>query len=265
VALELKDRFETHDGSRPEATPLLAEIGRDLPLTAFAVLTAGDAFDSGGSAPTGGERAAREYVDAGITVIEHAAGFRERVTGDIARQLSGNAQLAARMRRAKPIVVDVVPAGVGIASLGYPKTVARNASGIFWDHPTWEHARLAVRADRLESEPALVVHEMAHAIHYLGFTKKERHLIYGLLRPTFGSRAAMDEVFAIYSEREFLDAFSKDEKRAPGVYGFTRRQWNENHVLTRFARKLYWPGKPLAGPGMAPSGGGDWMKGVSRS
>jgi hypothetical protein len=263
VTFELEDRFETRDGSRPEATPLLAEIGRDLPLTAFAVLTSGDAFDGGG-APTGGESAARQYVGACVTLAEHQVGSAERITGDIVRQLSGNAQLSARMQRAKPVQIDVVPAGVAIASLGYPKAIARNASGIFWDCPSWERARLAVRADRLEAEPALVVHEMAHAIHYLGFTKKERQLIYGLLQPSFGSRAAMDEVFAIYSEREFLDSFSSDEKRAPGVYGFTRRQWNENHVFTRFVRKLYWPGKPLAGPKMGGGGGGDWMKGISR-
>lgn len=74
----------------------------------------------------------------------------------------------------------------------------------------------------------------------------------------------MDEVFAIYSEREFLETFSPDGKRAPGVYGFTRRQWHEDHLFTRFVRKLYWPHKSLAGPSMAPVGGANWMNGISR-
>ena len=71
----------------------------------------------------------------------------------------------------------------------------------------------------------------------------------------------MDEVFAIYSEREFLTDFSEEEKKASGVYGFTRRQWDENHLFTRFVRKLYFPGKRLAGPGMR---GENWMRGISR-
>ncbi len=264
MSLDLQDRFETRDGSRPESTPLLAEIGRDLPLGAFALLAGGDAVDAGGSAPEDGEPRARAYVAARIEIVEHQEGLRERIAGDVARQLSGNPQLIARMLRAKPLLIDVVPAGVSLAGLGYPKTIRRNASGIFWDQPSWDRARLGLRAERLEVEPALVVHEMAHAIHYLGFTQEERQLIYNLLRPAFGSRAAMDEVFAIYSEREFLATFSPDSKHAPGVYGFTRRQWHEDHLFTRFVRKLYWPHKPLAGPKMAPVGGSSWMKDISR-
>ena len=57
----------------------------------------------------------------------------------------------------------------------------------------------------------------------------------------------MDEVFAIYSEREFCEDYSEAERRAPGIYGITRRQWNEDHLFTRFVRKLYFPHKRLAG------------------
>jgi hypothetical protein len=126
--------------------------------------------------------------------------------------------------------------------------VVEAAAGVFWDHPTWSAARIAYRADELQGDTALVVHEMAHAIHYLAFTREERDAIYAVLRPTFGSRAAMDEVFAIYSEREFLSEFDAGARRAPGVYGAIRRQWSEDHVFTRFVRKLYFPYKPLAGP-----------------
>ena len=77
-------------------------------------------------------------------------------------------------------------------------------------------------------------------------------------------RAAIDEAFAIYTEREFVSEFSDIEKKVPGVYGFARRQWDEGQIFTRFVRKLYFPHKPLAGPGMRPSGGSDWMKNLGR-
>jgi len=54
---------------------------------------------------------------------------------------------------------------------------------------------------------------MAHAIHYLAFTAAERQLIDNLLRPVFGARAAVDEAFAVYSEREFIDDFGARNTR----------------------------------------------------
>jgi hypothetical protein len=158
--------------------------------------------------------------------------------------------LVERLMAAKPIRVDLIPPGLPMWKMGYPKSVGPQVSGLYWDQAQWPEARIALKAERLDGEPALVVHEFAHAIHYLAFTQHERESIYRLLRPSFGSRSAMDEVFAIYSEREFLDGFADSEKRAPGVYGFTRRQWDENHVFTRFVRKLYAPHKALAGPQM---------------
>jgi hypothetical protein len=72
-----------------------------------------------------------------------------------------------------------------------------------------------------------------------------------LLR-TFRTGAAVDEAFAIYSEREFVEEFTDHDKRAPGVYGFARQRWSEDHLFTRFVRNLYFPHRPLAGPKMAP-------------
>jgi hypothetical protein len=264
--VDLKDRFETIDGSRPDASPLTGAVGREIPLAAFAVLTGGDAFeDASERAPSDGEERAHAFVARRVKVKRHFVSRRlvELVTGAIVEQLAGNPSLTARLERQRPLVIDLVPEGKALGRYGFPDNVVPNAAGLFWDHPSWERARIALREEHLEKESALVVHEMAHAIHYLAFTAKERELIYKVLRPTFGSRAAMDEVFAIYSEREFLPTFDEEQQRAPGVYGVTRRQWDENHLFTRFVRKLYFPYKKLAGraaPSDMAQGRSAWAK-----
>jgi len=254
LGFELNDRMETTDGSRPDVSPLSTQLARTLPLNAFTVLAGGDVFEApGGAAPRDALAKASAWFQQRVRVERHGApqALVDRVQADVVAQLKHNPVLVARLMLAKPIVVDLVPPGGAMTSLGFPSSVGPNVSGLYWDQTGWEHARVALRQDRLPEDPVLTVHEFAHAIHYLAFTQEERESIYKVLRPTFGSRSAMDEVFAIYSEREFLDAFPDAEKRAPGVYGFTRRQWNEGHLFTRFVRKLYTPHKPLAGPRMA--------------
>lgn len=253
----LEDQFETEDGSRPEAVPLDEELARKLPLGAFSLLASGDVFEmAGGRPPAQGPERARAYVAQKIQLVEHGASAAHvaRVRGDITRQLSGNLQLLGRLGAARPISIDLIPPGKGIAAFGYPKAVSRRAAGLFWDDPSWPSARIALRQERLDPTPQLVVHEMAHAIHYLAFTAPERELVYKLLLRTFRSRAAVDEVFAIYSEREFLEAFTERDQRAPGVYGVARQLWSEDHVFTRFVRALYFPYKPLAGPKAGATG-----------
>ena len=264
------DRFEQHrahltDGARPEAVPLGDEDGKALPLGAFTILHGGDVFDTARSAPSDGRPRAEAFFDQQVTLAVHGASEKHvaRVRQDIITQLSGNPQLSRRMQCAKALRIDLVPDGQPMSALGYPKGVSRQAAGLFWDRPQWESARIALRQDHLDEDAALVSHEMAHAIHHLGFTKSERELIYDLLRPTFGSRRAIDEVFAIYSEREFIDRYTREEQRAPGVYGFTRRQWSEDHLFTRFVRKLYFPSQAAAGPKMGGPGS-DWTKGLAR-
>ena len=247
---ELHDRFEVTDASTPESVPLGAEIARKIPLPAFAVLSGGDAFDViGGKPPAEGPARAKAFADAKIAVHAHGAGpeVGARVLSEIRAQIAGNLALIARLQVARPISIDLIPPGKSMAKYGYPAATSRNASGLFWDHPDWERARIALRQDRL-SEPALVVHEMAHAIQYLAFTEDEREAIYRTMLRTYRRRCAVDEVFAIYSEREFLTAFTDRDKRAPGVYGVARQRWNEEHLFTRFVRNLYFPYKPLAGP-----------------
>jgi hypothetical protein len=250
VAFDLRDRFETTDGSRPEADGLDEHAAKELPLAAMSVLLGGDAFESSAQGPPAdGLARARECVSRVVKVKRHfqARALKDQVLAEMAAQLSANPQLCARLLRSKPIVVDLIPEKKPMSRYGYPDNVVPNAAGLFWDQPAWSEARIALRVDQLDKEETLVVHEWAHAIHYLAFTKAERELTYKVLRPVFGSRAAMDEVFAIYSEREFCEDYSEAERRAPGIYGITRRQWNEDHLFTRFVRKLYFPHKRLAG------------------
>jgi len=251
------DQFETEDGACPEAVPLTEEQAKKLPLGAFTLLASGDIFEMAqGRPPPDGLARAREYVARMLHLEPHgaSAAHLERVRGDVARQLSGNLQLLARLSASRPIAVDLIPEGKAIAKFGYPARVSKNAAGLFWDDPKWPQARMALRQDKLDETPQLVVHEMAHAIHYLAFTEAERELIYKLLLRTFRSHAAVDEVFAVYSEREFLETFSDRDRRAPGVYGAARKMWSEDHVFTRFVRNLYFPYKKLAGPKLGADG-----------
>lgn len=265
MAFDLKDRFETSDGSRPDASPLSQAHGDKLPLTAFTVLSGGDVFESSGRGIVD-KKSALAYCQSKVRINPHGAQPQlvQKVTGDIANQLAANAPLLQRMQLTRSIVVELIPPNQAMAKYGFPKNCSATAAGLFWNKPDWDQARIALRQEHLLSDPSLVFHEMGHAIHYLGFTQKERELIYRVLQPTFFNRMAMDEVFAIYGERELAGEYDKRAKKAPGVYGFTRRQWSENHVFTRFVRKLYFPHKPTAGHKMAPAAGGDWMKGLGR-
>jgi len=254
----MSDDFEMEDGSRPDAKPLTAEAGKKFPLSAFTLLEGGDVFEMvNGRPPADGQARAKAYLQKFVTVDRHGAGaeYEDRVRSEMVRQLQGNTQLISRLETGRPIAVDVIPENVAMAKYGYPKGVSRNASGLFWDHPDWPKARIAFRQERLLTEGHLVVHEMAHAISFLAFTEEERDAVYRIMLPTYRVKVAVDEVFAIYSEREFQNAFRDIDKKAPGVYGMARQRWNENHVFTRFVRNLYFPYKPLAGPKMSGMGG----------
>ena len=255
---DLRDRHETTDGSSPEAAPLDAALARKHLLSAFAILEGGDVFElRGGKPPADGPARAAEYVRARLELLVHGAGpaLLERVRKDVARQLAGNVALCARMALAKPIAVELIPPGVSMAKYGYPRAVSANASGLFWNHPDWPRARIALRQDRLELEPHLVFHELAHAIAALAFTEAERTAMHRSMLRTYRSINAVEEVFAIYSEREFTGGASSDALRAPGVYGVARQRWSEEHLFTRFVRNLYFPYKPLAGPPSASTAG----------
>jgi hypothetical protein len=238
------------DSQRPDAVPLDPETGKKLPLFAFHLLRGGDAFEvTAGKPPADGRARAQAYLATRVKVRRHGAdrALVNAVEEEMVWQLEGNPQLVARLTAARPIEVDLVPRGRPLVSLGYPAQASAGVSGLFWDHPSWPHARMALRQDALEKERALVIHEMAHAIQRLAFTQREQDTIYRLMLPVYRSRTWVDEVFAIYSEREFLPHFTEREGHAPGVYGLARRRWDERHVFTRFVRNLYFPFKPLAG------------------
>jgi hypothetical protein len=260
-------RRETTDGSRPVASLIGADAARAHRLPAFTLLEGGDLFDAGGTTPDPkGLDEALATVEQQVTLRDHAgqAGQADRVRADMVRQLAGNPALARRMRAAKPVVVDLVDNVAEMVKRGYPRSVSRHASGLFWDKPDWEYARIALRADRLDLdvEKTLVFHEYGHAIHYLALTKQERDLIYAALRPVFGHPADMDEVFAIYTEREFLGpaGYAALEKKAPGIYGYTRRQWKEDHAFAAFVKKLYFPHKAVKAGDQGRSAHQQWQR-----
>ena len=244
----LHDRFETTDGSRADATAFVDDGARSIPLAAFAVLAGGgDAFVGSGliADPLHAAHAAQSAFE----VHSNGAGTNvvEQVRKDIVRMLTHNPRLSDRVLRMKRVCVDVIPRGKAMSQWGFPAQMNDMCAGLFWDHPCWPVARIALRFEHLSQDKALVVHEVAHALHRLAFSKGEQELIDRTVGPVVGAGAAVDEMFAIYSEAEFLAAFDDSDKRAPGIYGWARKMWSDDHVFTRFVRKLYFPHKPLAG------------------
>ena len=247
------------DGDRCEAVPLDPASGKQLPLHAFGLLEGGDAFDvASGAPPKDGRATATAYFAAKVLVNPHGAAPEhvKAVKDEVVAQLLGNVQLINRLWAARPIEIDLVPEGKSMAAFGFPKRASASASGLFWDHPTCPTARIGLLLRSLKNERALVTHEMAHAIQRLAFTQVEQDHIYRLMLPTYRYRSWVDEVFAIYTEREFLPGFTEREGHAPGVYGLARQRWDERHVFTRFVRHLYHPHKPLAGSARSLGGSG---------
>ncbi|MEL7304545.1 MAG: hypothetical protein AAGJ56_01835 [Myxococcota bacterium] len=253
----LRDRYETDDGSRPQTFGLGQREAEAEPLSAIAVLEGGDVFDAASSSA---RESARQHAKAHLQawfgthfVLEGGTAEVQACVRDHSRRFLGeNAPLLRRLLRAKPVRARLIEPGDTLRRTGLPRALRLNAAGLFWDHPSWGEARIVLRTEFFESKPALVAHELGHAVHYLALSERERQLIYRVLSPSFGTRSAMDEVFAIYGEREFLiDTGQEAALTGPGIYGAIRKQWSEDHTFTRFIRKLYYPGKPLAGPRIA--------------
>ncbi|MBC7793148.1 MAG: hypothetical protein H7Z43_05540 [Clostridia bacterium] len=249
---ELRDYIETRDGSRPETNGLDKAIARKHPLNAFGLLRGGDVFERTGAVSSRDAPEALVFA-AGLHVEGNGAeaGVVSFVRAEVIGLLRGNGRLAARMLESKKLRVDIAKPGSAFTDLGLPRAMSNHVAGVFWDDEGWPCARIVVRRECLPNTPALVAHELAHALFYVAFTKIERDLVYASLSRTFGARASMDEAFAIYSEREVQTAFTDDDKKVSGIYGKIRSAWSDDHVFTRFIRKLYFPSKPLAGPRMA--------------
>lgn len=243
---ELASRRETTDGSRPDARALGDDVASSFPLAAFSVLAGGGSAFEGTTAKRDVTRA-EGAIKRAFAFEKMSDAHRTRVLHDAVVMLRDNPRLADRVAKMKTVRVDVVDEGVPLSSVGFPRSVNEGCAGVFWDQPKWSEARIGLRAEHLAKDAVLVVHEFAHALHRLAFTAREQRLIDDVLMPTVGSRTYVDELFAIYSEAEHLPAFGVDDKRAPGIYGWARRQWSDKHLFTRFVRKLYFPGRPLAG------------------
>lgn len=245
---ELKDYFETSDGSRPDTPALDDALAKSLPLSAFALLRGGDVFErTNPKADPAALTAAKEWV----ARVPMSGARADLVRAEMVTLLQGNRTLSARLTKAKPLRVDVAKPGTSLTTLGLPPVMSPHVAGVFWDAKSYAEARIVLREEHVGSTKALTAHELGHAIFYLALTAAERAAIYDVLRPTFGSRASMDEAFAIYTEREVQTEFELADLETRGIYGAVRRQWHEDHVFTRFIRKLYFPAKPLAGPKLA--------------
>jgi hypothetical protein len=159
----------------------------------------------------------------------------------VLRVLRGNPALTKRMLLAKPVSVVIVPEGHDYRSFGFPRNTNPNAAGIFWNSSKDEVALLGLREELIEKMPHLMVHEMAHAVHFLAFTQKERDDIDKFLLPVYRSRRWVEEAVAIYAERAFGARYSDSELAQRDLYGQTRREWNDRQVFAKFIAELMRP------------------------
>ena len=131
MAFDLRDRFETTDGSRPEASELDERAGSELPLVALRILAGGDVFERDDARPPAdGLDRARDWVSDRVRIKKPfgAGAAANAVAADMAVQLEGNETLVERMRLAKPIVVDLIPKKKALSRYGYPDNVVPNAA-----------------------------------------------------------------------------------------------------------------------------------------
>lgn len=251
------------DGERRAATPLELGAGkgwesrlsaltrkapepRDLALPAFTLIRGGDLYEP----PA---KSARPKTDDALLdrYQEHALGFiaqgiareeRDAARAGVLRVLRGNPAICRRMLLAKPIDVVIVPAGQDLRAHGFPRHTHPHALGVFWNGPNDARARLGLREEHVLAKPYLMIHEMMHAVHFLGLTAAERSAIDAHLLPVFVYSNYVEEVVAIHAERAFGARYGEEELRAPEPYGRARREWSERSVFARFIDELLRPG-----------------------
>jgi hypothetical protein len=216
----------------------------ELALPAFTLVRGGDLFER---APGVRKRTEPQlldlYVEARMKLVMNGAAQPERDTalGGVLRVLAGNPALAKRMLLAKPVHLVIIPKGRDFREFEFPRSTNPHAAGIFWNTAKEERALLGLREELIVEKSYLMVHEMTHAVHFLAFTEKERRAIDQMLMPVYLSRRWVEEAVAIYAECAFGAEYADDDLRAPGLYGRTRREWNERHVFARFMDELMRP------------------------
>ncbi len=219
---------------------------RALALPAFNLIRGGDFFERKGPLPRTPADLVQRYQKEKLQLHENGvtASTCEAALKGVLRVVSGNPAICRRMLLSKPIDVVMVPKGRDYRRLGFPRNTNPNAAGIFYTAPDAPRAMIGLREDHVLSRPWLMVHEMTHAVHLLGMTVREREDIDRMLMPVYRSQRWIEEALAIYAERAFGAKYTDRDLRAPGLYGKTRRDWDSQHVFSRFVRELLRPGSP---------------------
>lgn len=216
----------------------------ELSLTAFTLIRGGDLFERTGPKPARSAKPLLEtYASERLKLIANRAAKTEQDTAfsGVMRVLSGNPALVKRMMLAKPVSVVIIPKDHDYRQYGFPRNTNPNAAGIFWNSSKDETALLGLREELIASMPHLMIHEMAHAVHFLAFTAKEREDIDKFLLPVYRSRRWVEEAVAIYAERAFGARYSDEELAQRDLYGKTRREWNDRQVFAKFMAELMRP------------------------
>ncbi len=232
-------------GPGEERSPSLfeASIPPELALSAFSILRGGDLFQRRQPPPRTEPSLMSEYAAERLRLHAKRIAREERDASlaGVLRVLGGNPAICRRMLAAKPIDLVVVPKGRDFRELGFPRHTNPDAAGIFWTSAREDRARLGLREEEILSRSHLMIHEMTHAVHFLAFTQKEREDIDRALLPVYRSRRWVEEAVAIYAEKAFGARYTEEDLAAPGLYGKTRREWNERHTFALFMKELLRP------------------------
>jgi hypothetical protein len=246
-------------GSEREASPLdlgrgwqdrLAQVTKrtpgpsDLALPAFSLVRGGDLYEPPrGKRPRTDATLLSTYQEQRLRLIKNRAATPECSAAErgVLRVLEGNPAVCRRMLLARSIDVVIIPKGDDFRRFGFPPNTNPWAAGIFWNAPKEDVALLGLREELILEKPWLMIHEMAHAVHFLGFTQAEREAIDKMLMPTYRSRRWVEEVLAIYAERAFGAQYTDEELASPDLYGKTRREWTDRAVFSLFVAELFRP------------------------
>lgn len=207
-----------------------------LALPAFTLLRGGDLFERTGKPKRSDPALLDRYRDENLRLEANGVAKSEQDSAveGVLRVLSGNPAVLGRMAIAKPIRLALIPQGEDFRRFGFPRHTNPHAAGIFWNDEKDDSALIGLREEHVARRPHLMVHEMTHAVHLIGLTKKERDDIDQFLLPVYRSRRWVEEAVAIYAERAFGAKYTEEDLQAPGLYGKTRRDWQPRHVFSLF-------------------------------
>lgn len=216
----------------------------ELALPAFTLIRGGDLFERPAAAVQRTDpRLLSLYAGERLDLVANKAAAPERdaAMGGVQRVVAGNPALVKRMLLAKPVHVVIIPKGRDFREYEFPPNTNPYAAGIFWNSSKEPRALLGLREELILEKPHLMIHEMTHAVHFLGFTATEREDIDRMLLPVYRSRRWVEEAVAIYAERAFGATYSDEELAQRDLYGKTRRDWDPQHVFARFISELMRP------------------------